>query len=92
MNDNCEGDELSPSFSVSEPKINAKEGDTVNDDKGYFGLDPKEDKTSDLKSLFELLTEVEDKPPPAVCEVENSRVKSDAKGCTEFRFLYLLES
>ena len=42
MKDNCEGDEFAPSFSVSEPKINAEEGDTINDDKGYFGSDPKE--------------------------------------------------
>ena len=28
MKDNCEGDEFSPSLPVSEPKINAEEGDT----------------------------------------------------------------
>ena len=40
MKDNCEGDESTPSLPVSEPKINAEEGDTANDDKGYFGSDP----------------------------------------------------
>ena len=40
--DNCEGDEYAPSLLISEPKINAEEGDTTNDDKGYFGSDPKE--------------------------------------------------
>ena len=37
MKDNCEEDESAPSLLVSEPKINAQEGDTTNDDKGYFG-------------------------------------------------------
>ena len=32
MKDNCVGDEFAPSFYVSEPKINAKEGDTINGD------------------------------------------------------------
>ena len=41
MKDNCEGNEFAPSFSVSEPKINVEEGDVSNDDKGYFGSDPK---------------------------------------------------
>ena len=39
MKDNCEGDEFALSFSISEPKINAEEGDTINDNKGYFGSD-----------------------------------------------------
>ena len=42
MKDNCEGDESTPSLPVSEPKINAEEGDTANDDKGSFGSYPKE--------------------------------------------------
>ena len=41
MKDNCEGDESAPSLPVSEPKINAEEGDTSNEDKGYFVSDPK---------------------------------------------------
>ena len=41
MKGNCERDEFAPSLPISEPKINAEEGDTANDDKGYFGLDPK---------------------------------------------------
>ena len=41
--DNCEGDESAPSLPVSEPKINAEDGDTANEDKGYFGSDPKEE-------------------------------------------------
>ena len=41
MKDNCEGDESAPCLLVSEPKINAKEGDTPNYDKGSFGSDPK---------------------------------------------------
>ena len=41
MKDNCEGDESAPSLPVSEPKINAEEGDPANDDKGYFGSYPK---------------------------------------------------
>ena len=36
MKDNCEGDEFAPSLSVSEPKINAEDGDTANEDKGSF--------------------------------------------------------
>ena len=43
MKDNCEGDEFAPSFSVSKPKINAEKGDNVNDDKGYFVSDTKEE-------------------------------------------------
>ena len=44
MKDNCEGDEYAPSLPISEPKINAEEGDTTNDDKGYFGSDLKKEK------------------------------------------------
>ena len=36
MKDNCEGDEIIPSFSVGDHKTMAKEGDVVNGDKGYF--------------------------------------------------------
>ena len=43
MKDSCEGDESSPSLLVSEPKINADEGDITNDDRGYFVSDPKEE-------------------------------------------------
>ena len=76
MKDNCEGYESAPSLPVSEPKINAKDGDTANDDKRSFGSDPKEEKKSDLKSLFELLTEVEDKPPPAGYELGKLKEKN----------------
>ena len=41
MKDNCEGDESAPSLPVSEPKTNVEEGDTSNDDKGYFVSDSK---------------------------------------------------
>ena len=75
MKDNCEGDESAPSLPVSEPKINAEEGDTANDDTGSFRLDPKEQK-SDLKSLSELPTEMEDKPPPAGYELRKLKEKS----------------
>ena len=37
MKDNGEGKEFTPSFFVGEPKISAKEGGVVNNDKGYFG-------------------------------------------------------
>ena len=37
MKDNGEGEEFSPSFSVGEDQISAKEGDVVHDDKLYFG-------------------------------------------------------
>ena len=36
MKDNCEGDESAPSLPVSEPKINAEEDDTSNNDKVSF--------------------------------------------------------
>ena len=60
MKDNGEGKEFTPSFSFSEPKINAQEGDTTNDDKGYFGSDPKEEHILDMKSSFHLPNEVGD--------------------------------
>ena len=41
MKDNCEGHEFTPSLSVSGPKINAEEGETMNDGKGSFGSDTK---------------------------------------------------
>ena len=41
MKDNCEGDELTSSFSFDDHKIIAKEEDVVNDDKASFGSDPK---------------------------------------------------
>ena len=50
MKDSCEGDEFTPSFSVGDHKIIAKEGDVVNGDKEYFGLDTKEEHILDLKS------------------------------------------
>ena len=68
------GDEFTPSLSVSEPKINAEEGDIVNDDKGYS--DPKEECISDLISSYEIPNEVEDKPPPARCELGKLREKN----------------
>ena len=76
MKDNYEGDEYSPSLLVSEPKINADEGDIANDDKGYFGSDPKYEQKSDLKSLFELLNEVEDNSPPVGCELVKLKEKN----------------
>ena len=42
MKDNGEGKKFTPSFSIGEPKISAEEGEVVNDDNGYFGLDTKE--------------------------------------------------
>ena len=41
MKENCERDEFTHSLSVGEQKIGAKQGNVVNGDKGYFGLDPK---------------------------------------------------
>ena len=41
MKARCEGEEFTPSFSVGDPKISAKKADIVNDDKGTFGLDTK---------------------------------------------------
>ena len=76
MKDNCEGDEFVPSLSTSEPKINTEEGDTVNDDEGYFGSDPKEEQKSDLDSLSKLPTEMEDKPPPAGYELGKLKDKN----------------
>ena len=82
MKDNGEGKEFTPSFSTGEPKISAEEGEIVNDDDGYFGSYTKEEHMSDLKSSIELPNEVEYTPPPAVCEVENSKetnmMQSDA--------------
>ena len=43
MKANGEGKEFTPSFSVGEHKISTQEGDVVNDEEGYFGLDPKEE-------------------------------------------------
>ena len=71
MKDNCEGDDFTPSLSVGDHKINAKEGDVVNGDKEYFWWDPKEENISDLKPSFELPNEVEDKPPPTGCKLDN---------------------
>ena len=42
MKDNYEADEFTPSFSIVDHKIIAKEGDVVNGDKSYFVSDPKE--------------------------------------------------
>ena len=75
MKDNCERDEFTPSLFVGGHKIGAKQGDVVNGDKGYFGSDPKEEQKSYLKSLLELLTEVEDKPPPAGYELGKLKEK-----------------
>ena len=69
MKENCEGDEFDPSVPVSEPKINTEEGDNSNDDKGYFGSDPKEEDKSYLISSYEITNEVEDNPSPAGCEI-----------------------
>ena len=41
MEDNCEGDEITPSFSVGDHKTMEKEGNVVNGDEGYFILDTK---------------------------------------------------
>ena len=42
MKDNCEGDEITPSFSVGDHKTIAKEDYVVNGDEGYFVSGPKE--------------------------------------------------
>ena len=76
MKDNGEGKEFTPSSSVDEPKISAKEGEVVNDDKGYLRSDLREEHISDMESSIEPPNEVKDKPPPAVCEVENSKDKN----------------
>ena len=76
MKDNFEGDEYAPNFPISEPKINAEEGDISNDDKGYFVSDPKEEKNPNMKSLSELPTEMEDKPPPAGYELGKMKEKN----------------
>ena len=39
--DNCERDGFTPSLSVGEQKIIAKQCDVVNGDKGQFGSNPK---------------------------------------------------
>ena len=92
MKDNCEGNEFAPSFSISEPKINAEEGDIVNYDKGSFGSEPKEENRSDLISSSKLPNEVEDKPLPARCEIGNLKekhlVQRDAKS---YEFWTLLQ-
>ena len=75
MKDNYERDESAPSLPVSEPKINAEEGDTANYDKGYFGSDPKEEHRSNLISSYKLPNEVEDKPPLARHELGNMKMK-----------------
>ena len=41
IKDKCERDEFTPSLSVGEHKIGAKQSDVVNGDKEYFGSDPK---------------------------------------------------
>ena len=41
MKDNCERDEFTPSLSVGEQKIDAKQCDFVNGDKRYFGSNLK---------------------------------------------------
>ena len=41
MKDNCEGDEITPSFSVGDHKTIAKEGDVFNGGEGYFTSDTK---------------------------------------------------
>ena len=71
MKYNGEGKEFTPSFSVCDHKIIAKEGDVFNGDKAYFGSDPKEEHRSYLKSPFEPHNEVEDKPTIVGCELEN---------------------
>ena len=43
MKDNCEGDEITPSFSIGDHKTIAKEENVVNGDEGYFLSDPKEE-------------------------------------------------
>ena len=50
MKDNCEGDELTPSFFVGDHKIITREDDVFNGDKEYFGSHPQEEHRSDLKS------------------------------------------
>ena len=71
MKDNCEGDEFTFGFFVGDRKIIAKEDDVVNGDKEYFGSDPNKEHISYVKSSFQLPNEVEDKPPPIGCELEN---------------------
>ena len=73
MKDHCEGDEFTPSLSVDDYKINEKKSDVVNDDNGYFLSDTKEEHISYLTSSFEIPNEVEDKPPPAGCELGNMK-------------------
>ena len=70
MKENYEGDEFTSSFFVGDHKILAKEDGVFNGDKEYFGSDPNEEHRSNMKSLFELPNEVEDKPPPVGCELE----------------------
>ena len=55
-------------FSVSEPKIHEEEVDTFNYDKVSLG--------SDMNSLSEFPKEVEDKLPPAGCELGNLKEKN----------------
>ena len=43
MKENCEGDEITPSFSVGDHKTIAKDDDDVNGDEEYFISDPKEE-------------------------------------------------
>ena len=76
MKDNCEGDEFTPSFFVGDHKIIANDNNVVNGVNTYFGSDPKEEHISDLKSLYELPNEVEDKPPLARCELGKSKKKN----------------
>ena len=73
MKDNVEGKEFSPSFFVGEHQINEKEVDFFHDEKVPFGSYPKEECKSDLKSSFELPTEVVDNPPPTGCELGNMK-------------------
>ena len=76
MKNNCERDEFTPSLSAREQIICEKQCDVVNGDKGSLGLDPKEEQISYFNSSSELPKEVEDKPPPAGCELGNLKEKN----------------
>ena len=76
MKDNCEGDEITPSFSVGDHKTIAKEDDVFNGDEGYFVSDPKEEHISYINTSFELPNQVEEKPPPVGCELGKLKEKN----------------
>ena len=76
MKDNCEGGEFTSSFSFDGHKIFAKEFDIVYGANKYFVSNPKKYQISGLKSSSELRNEVEDKPPPAGCELGKLKEKN----------------